>query len=106
MLSMKIHFGACWEIKFLFPFLSFYEVPVLVSHPFDAEYCRALIIITLFKVTACPFFTSMVADSKGKVLGLGAPPARLIRDGGERCCSSALHRWRERPDEVAIQLQT
>lgn len=75
----------------------------MVSHPFDAEYWRALIIITLFKVTACPFFTSMVADSKGKVLGLGAPPAKEIRDGGERCCSSALHRWREKPDEGFTQ---
>lgn len=34
----------------------------------------------------------MVADRKGKVLGLGAPPAKEMRDGGERCCSSAWRR--------------
>lgn len=37
----------------------------------------------------------MVVDWKGKVLGLGAPPAKEIRDGGDCCCSSALYRWRE-----------
>lgn len=41
----------------------------------------------------------MVAERKGKVLGLGAPPAREIRDGGERCCSSATRRWDARSRE-------
>lgn len=63
-----------------------------VSHPLEAEYCRALFIVTSLKVTFPPFFSSMVADWKGNVLGLGAPPAREMRDGGERCCSSALCR--------------
>lgn len=56
----------------------------------EAEYCRALFIIVSSKVTVLPFFTSMEADLKGKVLGLGAPPAKEIKDGGDRCCSSAL----------------
>lgn len=56
----------------------------------EAEYCRALFIVTSLKVTFSPFFSSMVADRKGNVLGLGAPPAKEMREGGERCCSSAL----------------
>lgn len=70
--------------------------PSAISHPLEAEYCRALFIAASSKVMVCPFFTWMDADSKGKVFGLGAPPAREIRDGGERCCSSALFRRRER----------
>lgn len=58
-------------------------------HPLEAEYCRARFMVASLKVTAGPSFTSMVADWKGKVLGLGAPPAREIRVGGDRCCSSA-----------------
>ncbi len=67
-----------------------------VSHPLEAEYCRALFIAASSKVTVCPFFTLMLADWKGKVLGFGAPPAKEIRDGGDRCCSSASHRWEQR----------
>lgn len=58
-------------------------------HPLEAEYCRARFMAASLKVTAGPSFTSMVAERKGKVLGLGAPPAREIRVGGDRCCSSA-----------------
>ena len=72
-----------------------FSPPILLSDPFEAEYCRALFIAVSLKVTASPFFTWMVADRKGKVLGFGAPPAKEIRDGGERCCSSASCRWRE-----------
>lgn len=61
----------------------------MIAHPLEAEYCRALFIAASSKVTVCPFFTSMDADWKGKVLGLGAPPANEIREGGDRCCSSA-----------------
>lgn len=58
-------------------------------HPLEAEYCRARFMAASLKVTAGPSFTSMVAERKGKVLGLGAPPASEIRVGGDRCCSSA-----------------
>lgn len=71
----------------------------LTPHPLEAEYCSALFIVTSLKVTFSPFFSSMVAERKGKVLGLGAPPAREIRDGGERCCSSATRRWDARNQE-------
>ena len=70
------------------------SIPVSASHPLEAEYCRALFIATSSKVIVCPFFTWMVADWKGKVLGLGAPPAKEIREGGDRCCSSASYRGR------------
>lgn len=72
-----------------FAFSSSYSIPTQVSYPLEAEYCRALFIVTSLKVTFPPFFSSMVADRKGNVLGLGAPPAKEMRDGGERCCSSA-----------------
>lgn len=58
-------------------------------HPLEAEYCRARFMAASLKVTAGPSFTSIVADRKGNVLGLGAPPAREIKVGGDRCCSSA-----------------
>lgn len=58
-------------------------------HPLEAEYCSARFMAASLKVTAGPSFTSMVAERKGKVLGLGAPPAREMRVGGDRCCSSA-----------------
>lgn len=60
-----------------------------LPHPLEAEYCRALFIVASSKVSVGPFFTSMDADRKGKVSGLGAPPAKEIRDAGDRCCSSA-----------------
>lgn len=69
---------------------------VWTSHPLEAEYCRALFIVTSSKVTVCPFLTVMEADWKGKVLGLGAPPAKEISDGGDRCCSSASYGITER----------
>lgn len=75
---------------------------ILIPHPFEAEYCRALFIAVSSKVTVCPLFTVMDADWKGKVLGLGAPPAREIRDGGDRCCSSASSRWRWRRGEFTF----
>lgn len=62
-----------------------------MAHPFEAEYCRALFISVSLNVTVCPFFTWMDADWKGKVFGFGAPPAREMRDGGDRCCSSASY---------------
>lgn len=75
-----------------------------VPHPLEAEYCRALFIVTSLKVTFSPFFSSMVADWKGNVLGLGAPPAKEMSDGGERCCSSALHKSSAR-DKKETQIE-
>lgn len=55
------------------------------TYPAEAEYWRALFIVVSSNTMLAPFFTLMVADWKGKVLGLGAPPASEIRVGGDRC---------------------
>ncbi|TNN46700.1 hypothetical protein EYF80_043108 [Liparis tanakae] len=64
-------------------------IPGSTPHPLEAEYCSALFIVVSSKVSVAPLFSLMDADWKGKVLGLGAPPAKEMRDGGDRCCSSA-----------------
>lgn len=74
----------------------------VLFHPLEAEYCRARFMPASLKVTACPFFTSIVADWKGNVLGLGAPPAREMRVGGDRCCSSASSRHKTTQFHVRV----
>lgn len=46
-----------------------------------------------------------MADRKGNVLGLGAPPAKEMRDGGERCCNSALWDTKETKHKNELDLQ-
>lgn len=64
-----------------------------LTHPLEEEYCRALFIMVSSKVSISPFFTWMEQDWKGNVLGLGAPAAKEIMDGGDLCWISALG-WR------------